>query len=88
VFGHADLLLCQANHNQYLALCDYTLEISPLARPFENLGPYGLIATLACIEYIQSKPALFLIMAPSLGRRALFTSWASAARARLASIRF
>lgn len=102
VFGTADLQVCQANHNQYLGLCDYALEFSPLTRPFENLGRYGLSATFARVEFFNPRAALLLIVAPlvwlyvsapllraiATQTRALFAAWAPIARARLASIRF
>ena len=102
VFGLADLQVCQINHGQYYALCDYSLEFSALWRPFENLAHYGLTATFARVEYFQSRAAPILIMAPvvwlyvsapllraiTTQTRASLGVWALAVRARLAALRF
>ncbi|HEX9037343.1 MAG TPA: hypothetical protein VF808_10175 [Ktedonobacterales bacterium] len=64
VFGTAGLQICQANHNQYGALCAYTPDYSALWVPFENLARYGFSPTFARVEYFQSRAALLLIIAP------------------------
>ncbi|HEU0026516.1 MAG TPA: hypothetical protein VFQ25_05310 [Ktedonobacterales bacterium] len=64
IFNQADLQVCQVNHYQYGAFCDFTLEFSALWRPLINLSLYGPGATFAHVESFQPRAVLLALCAP------------------------
>lgn len=63
VFSTSNLLICQANNYQFIALCQFTPEYSPLWRPLTALYQLGFTWRYAAAELTSPTGGIFAVFA-------------------------